>query len=189
MIRTDSTPPTTVSSNRTDCPSLFARMRDFAIGIKNINSNIKGLETRFFEMFRDDVLNGKVSFDNHLGQFNGQQKGLRDRLEKWFKDCDDKNPPSSIEVLQLEHFMELTTMPSPTWQGVNDALALSKAQYEQAHGNPGPRPTNAPISIPWMKIGIAAGIIVGVALLVVFAPVIVAAVAGTAGVVGLSGAG
>jgi hypothetical protein len=69
MAGLDATPPTTTANNgRTDCSSLFQKMLD---AVQRVRSGpldgMQGLETRWFQMMRDGVLNGRSSFDRHVG--------------------------------------------------------------------------------------------------------------------------
>lgn len=171
IARMDSTPPTTVSNGgKTDCPSLFQNMVDLVQAIKGPGQGMKGLEKRWFGMMRDGVLGGRTPFDRHVAEFYSQQHGgnfpkktgaLRKKWNLWLKDCDDPNdPPSSIDVRQLQKIEEWTMVNAPTWEDVNDALVLSQKNYQAANGSPGPRPTKNPISVPWQKIAIGAGIVV-----------------------------
>ncbi len=197
IVRFDSTPPTTVSNGgKTDCPSLFQNMVDSVQAIKGPGQGMKGLETRWFEMMRDGVLGGRTSFDRHVAEFYSQQRGgnfpkktggLRKKWNLWLKDCDDPNdPPSSIEVRQLQKIEEWTTVSAPTWEEVNDALVLSQKNYQAANGSPGPRPTRNPISVPWQKIAIGAGIVVVAGSLAVAVGLAVAGAAASGGGGGLA---
>jgi hypothetical protein len=183
IVRMDSTPPTTVAGGKTDCSSLFADMIRLVQAVRTTaGQGTQGLETRWLEMMRDGVKGGRASFDRHVGEFISQQRGggkkpggLLKKWNQWLKDCDDPDdPPSSIEVRQLQKIEEWTTVQAPTWKEVNDALVLSQKNYESTNGSAGPRPTGDPISIPWRRIALGAGMAVAGGALIIAAGLYIA---------------
>jgi RHS repeat-associated protein len=162
-----------------ECGSLFEEMWRFTQRLRSKpGKGTLGLEARFAQMFAVGVKNGRDEFETHVREYKKQQRGLNNRIDEWEdNDCDDRDPPSSSEVAQINKIYQWASKPAPSWGEITLALSQSQQQYQAANGSPGPRPTSEPFTVPWRQIAIGA-LVVTAAPLIVGAVVIAAVGAG-----------